>query len=182
MEGSCAFCSGPFHFHKGLEIVLVLGKGEVANDWGRHCPNLHRAPSFTIVYYFDSIQPFVFCCFAEDFEKKKYPTLNMASILRATSIIGSRALKSSSEGTKHVVDILEHLSEDHTERSCEKVVAKVDKAKERVEKRKGKVEEPQKKRKLSHSSSTSEKFDTTVAYNIKLLSFHFEAYGGEKAN
>lgn len=106
----------------------------------------------------------------------------MASILRATSIIGSRALKSSSEGAKHVVDILGHLSEDHTERSGKNVVAKVDKAKERVEKRKGKVEEPQKKRKLSHSSYTSVKFDTTIGHNIKLVSFRFEAYGGEKAN
>lgn len=40
----------------------------------------------------------------------------------------------------------------------------VDQAKERVDIGKGKVEEPQKKRKLSHSSYTSEKFGTTIAH------------------
>lgn len=59
-----------------------------------------------------------------------------------------KALKPSSGDIKHIREKLEPLSKDHAEKGGEQVVLKMDKAKERADKGKGKAKEPQKKRKL----------------------------------
>lgn len=81
----------------------------------------------------------------ENFEKKRYLTPNMPSILKVTSTVDANALKPSFGDTKHVRRKLESLSKYHTERGGKKMVQNVGKAKEKVDKGKGKVEEPQKK-------------------------------------
>lgn len=84
--------------------------------------------------------------FVDNFKKKKYPIPDMASILKATSTVGARALKPSSGGAKHVGSKLECLSKESIERRGEEERQRVDKCLERVDKKKKKVEEPQKKK------------------------------------
>lgn len=54
--------------------------------------------------------------FTDNFEKKKYPTLDMASILKVTSAVGARALKPSFKSTKYVKGKLKYLSKDCTKK------------------------------------------------------------------
>lgn len=89
----------------------------------------------------------------------------MASILKATSIIGAKALKPSSRDAKHVRDKLECLSKECTEKGAEEAPPKADKSK--GDKGKGVVEEPPKKRKLSHNSYSTGKFGSMVDHLSK---------------
>lgn len=91
---------------------------------------------------------------------KKYRIPDVASILKATTTVGSRALKPSTRAAKYVRKKLVCLSKDHVEKCDEEAVQKVDKGK-------GRMEEPQKKKKLSHSSSSSEKSSTTIVSAAK---------------
>lgn len=74
----------------------------------------------------------------------------------------ARALKLSSKDAEHVRDTLELLNNYCTKKGGEEVPSKTNRANEKGEKGNGIVEESQKKRKLSHSSSIFEKFGTIV--------------------
>lgn len=54
----------------------------------------------------------------------------MASILKATSIVGAKALKPSSGSAKHVRGKLEHLGKDYAEKSMEAASPRLKKVKE----------------------------------------------------
>lgn len=84
--------------------------------------------------------------FANKFEKKKYPTSEIASILKATLIVGARALKPSSGDSKNIMGKLEHLNKDCIEKGSEETTPKADKAKEKGDREKGKAKEPKKKK------------------------------------
>lgn len=78
----------------------------------------------------------------------------MASILKATSTIGAKALKPLSGSVKKVSNKLEHLSKDYDDRGSEKLLWR--KLENKVDKGKWKaIKEPHKKRKLTHSSGSS---------------------------
>lgn len=51
--------------------------------------------------------------------------------MKATTIVGSRALRPFSGAAKHVKEKLEHLSKDYTEKGNEEVAQRIDKHKER---------------------------------------------------
>lgn len=80
-----------------------------------------------------------------------------------------RALHPSSGATKYVREKRERLCKDHTKKDEKEAKQKVDKCPKRIDKGKRKNEEPQKSRKLSYSSSASEKFNTIVAHAVFLL-------------
>lgn len=105
--------------------------------------------------------------FADKFKKNEYPTPDMARILKATSVVGAKALKTSSSAAKEVRSSLECLDEDSIGKGAEEeAFPKVEKGKEAKGKEKA-PDEPQKKRKLIHINSSSRKFGTTVSHSSK---------------
>lgn len=91
----------------------------------------------------------------------------MASILRATSTVGAKPLKSSSSRAKEVRGKLERLSKDNIPRgSGEEAPKKSEKAKEPRGKEKV-PDDSHKKRRLVYVTSSSGKFGTLVSHSSK---------------
>lgn len=61
-----------------------------------------------------------------NFGKKKYPSSNMAWILKAMSTIGVKVLKPSFGEVRHVRGKLELLNEEYVEKGTEKAPSKAD--------------------------------------------------------
>ncbi|XP_022881033.1 axoneme-associated protein mst101(2)-like [Olea europaea var. sylvestris] len=80
------------------------------------------------------------------------PAPDMASILKATSTVKARPLKSGSSGAKEVRGRVEHLSKDSTSRASEEGTQRQEKPKE--PRGKEKVPEEAKRRKLVHVTSS----------------------------
>lgn len=106
--------------------------------------------------------------FADKFKKREYPSRDMASILKATAIVGDRAQKPSSGSAKEVNSKVEHLSNGQIDKGFEEEASHTS-AGGKKDKRNGKVfEDPHKRRKLTHSSNSSTaKFRTAMSHSNK---------------
>lgn len=68
----------------------------------------------------------------DKFKKRKYPTLDMVHILKATKTVGTRALKPSSGTIKELRSKMEQLIKDHYDRAVEEAPPKSDMGKEKA--------------------------------------------------